>query len=592
MLDWQIRTSFAAGCAGTFIFAWTDEWHRDGEPVDDWEFGLTDRLRHPKPALAAVQAAFAEVPFPTETCWPSVSVIVCSYNGNRTLPQTLDGLTRLDYPDFEVIVVDDGSKQPLAPLVEPYGFRSIRTKNQGLSQARNVGLSAAVGEIVVYLDDDAWPDPHWLQYLASMFMGTDHVAVGGPNVAPKGSDMADCVANAPGGPIHVLISDRVAEHLPGCNLAIRREVLKNLGGFDPQFHVAGDDVDICWRLRQHGSIGFHAGAMVWHRRRDSIGGYWKQQCGYGAAEAMLEKKWPEKYNAPGHVTWEGRIYCQGTSHWFGRVGRIYHGVWGSAPFQRIYQASATGLFSLPMLPEWHLVVLLLAALSTLSILWAPLLIAVPLLIAALGVVVIPACVSAVRASFPSRRTSLVRQLRRRTTTAMLHLMQPVARLWGRLQRGLSPWRKRSSAKVAIPWRRQLRLWRDVWKAPDQRLQSIEDILRQDHPGAFHGGDFDRWDIEVRTGLFGGARMILSTEDYAGGHQLVRVRCWPTISPQAVAVILLLAGLAGWAAVDHAWAACGVLAFATGTLALRMFYEGGTGLGAILGAIEQTGGGET
>ena len=47
MLDWQIRTSFAAGCAGTFIFAWTDEWHRDGEPVDDWD---ADPMRAPTPA--------------------------------------------------------------------------------------------------------------------------------------------------------------------------------------------------------------------------------------------------------------------------------------------------------------------------------------------------------------------------------------------------------------------------------------------------------------------------------------------------------------------------------------------------------------
>lgn len=592
MLEWQVRSAFASGCAGTFIFAWTDEWHRDGEAVDDWEFGLTDRERNPKPALEAVQGAFAEVPFPPGTQWPSVSVIVCSYNGNRTLPETLAALARLDYPDYEVIVVDDGSRDRLAPMVEPYDFRLIRTENRGLSRARNAGLEAATGDIVAYLDDDAWPDPHWLQYLASTFQGTEHLAVGGPNVAPaNGIDVADCVANAPGGPIHVLISDNVAEHLPGCNLAVRREALENLGGFDPQFHVAGDDVDLCWRLRQHGSIGFHAGAMVWHRRRDSIRGYWKQQCGYGAAEAMLEKKWPEKYNAPGHLTWEGRIYCHGTSHWSGRVGRIYHGVWGSAPFQRIYRASASGLLALPMLPEWHLVVLLLVALSALSLLWTPLVIAAPLLVAALAVVVVPAGLSAARASFPDREISLARQLILRTITAALHLIQPVARLWGRLQRGLSPWRKRGAARVAFPWRRQHRLWRDLWKSPDQRLQSIEETLRQEHPGAFHGGEFDRWDIEVRAGLLGGARMILSTEDYAGGQQLVRVRSWPIYPLQAVILILFLGGLASWAGIEDAWAACVALGTVTGVLALRMFFEGGTGLGAIVGAVEQTNGGE-
>jgi beta-galactosidase/beta-glucuronidase len=53
-LDWQIRSAFAAGCAGTFVFAWTDEWHRGGHEIDDWDFGLTDRDRRPKPALRAV----------------------------------------------------------------------------------------------------------------------------------------------------------------------------------------------------------------------------------------------------------------------------------------------------------------------------------------------------------------------------------------------------------------------------------------------------------------------------------------------------------------------------------------------------------
>ena len=92
VLDWQIRTIFAAGCAGTFVFAWTDEWHRGGHDIQDWDFGLTDRQRCPKPALTAVCNAFADVPFPPDLPWPHISVVVCSYNGARTIRDCCEGL--------------------------------------------------------------------------------------------------------------------------------------------------------------------------------------------------------------------------------------------------------------------------------------------------------------------------------------------------------------------------------------------------------------------------------------------------------------------------------------------------------------------
>src|SRR5205807_10069163 len=76
-LDWQVRTTFAAGCAGVFVFSWTDEWYRHENDVPDWLFGLTRVDRSPKPALAAVGEAFAEAPFAPGLPWPRVSVVVC-----------------------------------------------------------------------------------------------------------------------------------------------------------------------------------------------------------------------------------------------------------------------------------------------------------------------------------------------------------------------------------------------------------------------------------------------------------------------------------------------------------------------------------
>jgi GT2 family glycosyltransferase len=261
-------------------------------------------------------------------------------------------LLRLDYPNYEVIVVNDGSTDSTAEIATSYGFRVITTENRGLSSARNIGLNAATGEIVAYIDDDAYADPHWLRYIAGTFMNTRHVGVGGPNIAPAtDGPIAECVAHSPGNPVHILLSDSEAEHIPGCNMAFRKVALEAIGGFDPQFRIAGDDVDVCWRLQQKGwTLGYSPGAMVWHHRRNSIRAYWKQQHNYGKAESFLEKKWPRSIISL--VTSHGQdAFTEmgiNTKAW--SQGRIYHGVWGSAPFQSIYQG-----------PAWHIGILAIYA---------------------------------------------------------------------------------------------------------------------------------------------------------------------------------------------------------------------------------------
>src|SRR5215211_7071876 len=96
----QVRTAFAGGCAGAFVYAWTDEWHRGGEDVEDWGFGLTRRDRRPKAALAAARRAFADAPLRPDFAWPRVSVVVCSRNGAATLADCLDGVLALEYANM------------------------------------------------------------------------------------------------------------------------------------------------------------------------------------------------------------------------------------------------------------------------------------------------------------------------------------------------------------------------------------------------------------------------------------------------------------------------------------------------------------
>src|SRR5437660_3857261 len=126
-------------------------------------------------------------------------------------------------------------------------------------------------------------------------MEEKYVGVGGPNLSPSNDGWkAEAIANAPG-PNPVLLSDRVAEHIPGCNMAFRREALEAIDGFDPIFRAAGDDVDLCWRLQNKGyKIGFSPAAVVWHFRRNTIRNYIKQQRGYGKAETLLFFKHPSR----------------------------------------------------------------------------------------------------------------------------------------------------------------------------------------------------------------------------------------------------------------------------------------------------------
>ncbi len=566
VLTWQIETVFGRGCSGMFVFAWTDEWWRGGFEIEDWDFGLVDRQRVPKPALRAVTRALQQTPFSINMPRPFFSVVVCSYNGSATIRDTMEGLMRLHYRNFEVIVVNDGSRDSTPEIVKEYPVKLITTRNKGLSSARNTGLYNAKGDIIAYIDDDAYPDAHWLDYLAYAYTTSSHAAMGGPNIIPaEDGPIATCVANAPGGPVHVLSTDEIAEHVPGCNLSVRREVLVQIGGFDPIYKAAGDDVDVCWRIQEAGyTIGFHPAALVWHHRRNSFKAYWKQQKGYGKAEALLESKWPEKYNAFGHLTWGGRIYGNGfTIPIKTKKGKIFHGTWGSALFQSVYEPAEGHFKSIPLMPEWYLFSLLFAGMGCLGYLWEPLLFAWPVFIFSITIILVQAVISG------SENTALTKEQhanwKYRLLIVLFHIIQPLARLSGRIKHGLTPWRMRGvraklqrltflKPKILMHWSE------GDWKASETWLEEIEQRIIGLKARVKRGGDFDRWDIKVKNGIFSTAQGLLTIEEHGANKQYLKFRYWVNYSIPGLVLIVLLSTIAVFAAGDKSWIVSALFAF--------------------------------
>jgi hypothetical protein len=346
-------------------------------------------------------------------------------------------------------------------------------------------------------------------------------------------------------------------------MAFRKSALLAIGGFDPQCRAAGDDVDVCWRLQETGGkLGFSAAAVVWHHRRDSVKGYWKQQFGYGKAEAILERKWPEKYNGSGHVSWAGRLYGGALARVLSRGGRVYHGVWGTAPFQSVYAPADGGLWSLFLMPEWYLIVAGLTALSALGLLWRPAALAFwPAAAAAAGSLALAAR-GASCATLP-RPLPLRRRLELRALTGCLFLLQPAARLAGRIAHGLTPWRGWRGTIWTIPRPRTLAVWSERWQPAETWLGRLESNLRKSTVSVRRGSDFDSWDLEVRTGMVGAARVQMAVEEHGGAKQMVRFRIWPRVERVTALCAALLALLALAAFRDGAHTPAAVLTVAMG-----------------------------
>jgi glycosyltransferase involved in cell wall biosynthesis len=556
LVDAQLRVAVERGVAGTCVFSWTDEWQVGDVPVTAWRFGLTTADRAPRPALEVCRSWNERTVRDLDFDWPSISVVVCAYNASATVEECLTHTGALDYPGLEVLLVDDGSTDDTADIADRIcagddRMRVIRAEHQGLSGARNTGWQSASGDLVVYLDSDAYPTPEWPYYLALGLDGPEVGGVGGPNLPPPGGSRAsEMVARAPGGPVHVLISDDRAEHIPGANMAFWRQVLDEVGGFDVTYTAAGDDVDVCWKVLDRGwEIGFHPAALVWHHRRGSTKAYLKQQRGYGRSESLVAKRHPDRFTPLGTARWHGRIYDSFAPSLMRQ--RVYRGLYGAAAYQSVYGAGGHAVDIAHQLG----VPLAVASLALLPlVVLAPTLAVVPILGLAF---LVGLFLYDMKAVLPPRALGR-RALRFRFGVAFLHLAQPVVRTRARWKEDRLS-RRGTPAYAGLPGPVQ-RLGGGVLLLPEERPRAqlaadlVGDLRRAGFAVAVPSGWEDHDATLVGSWLVLG-ELVTSSHPVGCVQVRVRRRLRSTRLLAAVGVAAALALVSTWATLVVAVALC-------------------------------------
>ena len=543
-LRWQRRALLATGTAGGVWFAFTDEWQRGGRLVTEWQFGLVDAARRPRPACSLATALPRKIEPLADS--PPVSVIVCTRNGAATLRACLESLQKLRYPNYEVLVIDDGSTDEVPAIIKSFPqWRGLRQEPSGLSVARNFGMQEASGVILAYTDDDCVAHPDWLTHLVRAFMSDETaVAVGGPNIPPAPRNGVEAVvAAAPGAPAQVMLNDHEAEHLPGCNLAIRKDSLERIGGFNPVFTTAGDDVDVCWRLRDAGGkLLFAPGAMVWHHRRRTARAYLRQQRGYGRAEALLMKVHPTRFGPLGGARWRGCIYGETPPTHDPVEGAIFFGPLGEGLFQGIYRQSPGYLV------EWFSGLLWPALLLLALALQRP-----GLALVMLGFGLGAALLRRWRLPTPPHPLHLWQQLLLFWLCLRQPLTREAARVWGMLRLGARPSRHVASPEVPAPPRPpqkwslpcgEVAFWSEAQKDRHAWLPLFREALVQRQLPLRLDDGWRRFDLEAYPRAELSAAALTVTEYHGDGRCLTRVRFLLRFTPGLLVAVLLMLALEG------------------------------------------------
>ena len=220
---------------------------------------------------------------------PPISVIVCTRDRPLSLERCLEALARLDYPDYEVVVVDNCSRDAAtAQVVARSGFRYVREERPGLDWARNRGVAESRHDIIAYVDDDALATPGWLRGIAYGFEQPEVMVVTGMVLAaeietPAQNDFERYGGMGKGFMSHTIRRDDLSKSSlfkssnwgVGANMAFRRSLFAMIGSFDVALDVGtptcgGGDIEFFYRAVAAGhTLRYEPAALVRHvHRRD------------------------------------------------------------------------------------------------------------------------------------------------------------------------------------------------------------------------------------------------------------------------------------------------------------------------------------
>jgi len=213
---------------------------------------------------------------------PLVSIIIPTYNRPDELAQCLSAIARLDYPSYEVIVVDDGGRVDLDAVLTDYNVSLLQQENSGAGVARNTGLAVARGAYVAFVDDDTQPHVDWLRLLMDVILEHPDVMVGGytqnlltDNVYATASQLIIDMS------YEHYSTDDSASFFTSNNMLMATEAVRELGGFDPTMRCS-EDRDLCLRWIQSGrGLVYVPEAIVGHQHDLTLWGFMQQHWCYG-----------------------------------------------------------------------------------------------------------------------------------------------------------------------------------------------------------------------------------------------------------------------------------------------------------------------